>query len=772
MLEINNKTYRRWCVQPLAAACLLACAACSGDDALPTGGTDPQPDKSPIELTVGIVGESPAATTRTVVTTDKTGTPNANPAKKFSAGTSLYMVMKSEENNNEAVYTRTIGYAQEEKDANNTYVKFAPNYGRFWEDSHSRNSQLSVYAACVPGYYLAASVYGGITANGTPDSEGLAINNSSEYSNTWNASLGAATIHWPLRCANAAARAAAVKTQNVAFLSAQDLCFSNNVSNIDEDEADGVAPADHRITFDESSRKFGSGRMVFYHAMTRITFKIKKGEGFLAGDPFAFSHSNENIVLKNFYTTGTFDLAKGEFTAKSAQDIEQLAVLTPSADDVNNGVVYELSALMLPGTDLNDGSRDNIYFTIDNNLYHLKKSDLMTALSGQTTNLTHTSALDGNKMRPGVHYVFTMTVGKKKMDNLTAAVVDWETVGATANPTNARVNIVLLDKGVKQENKAGTFDFYRKAVVAGSVQDNDFEDYSDGWVTGYTTDGKATVNWNTTTNAYYTGWYWPDNKTFYHFRIVMPANHAITTTSGVDYITLTPKAYSATPADSYVDVCWGAPFKAKDDDFTTPALADKLTYDPNNRGFDGNVASSHQISKAIGATDDPIRIILFHMMSDVKIVLKTTTGDDKVTLDGSTLSFSNIASGGTVRMGDGLVTPGTIATFDGGTVASTTHDWRWGLVPQDLSNVVLTITTADHNQYKINMGSQVTSTVSNNIIANTYPSATGGYTINRWLPNYQYTYTFTLKKTGIANIVVTLADWETVTAGNDDVKIQ
>ena len=141
MLKRKNKIY----LKPFAAVCMLMLSACSSDEALPV---PDNPDKTPIELTVGVIGEPPAAT-RSVVTTDH---PYGQDAQAFAKGTSIYMVMKSEKSDANAVYTRTIGYAQENADAANTLVKFTSAYGRFWEDSYSRNSQLSVYAACVPGY--------------------------------------------------------------------------------------------------------------------------------------------------------------------------------------------------------------------------------------------------------------------------------------------------------------------------------------------------------------------------------------------------------------------------------------------------------------------------------------------------------------------------------------------------------------------------------------------------------------------------------------------
>ena len=65
--------------------------------------------------------------------------------------------------------------------------------------------------------------------------------------------------------------------------------------------------------------------------------------------------------------------------------------------------------------------------------------------------------------------------------------------------------------------------------------------------------------------------------------------------------------------------------------------------------------------------------------------------------------------------------------------------------------------------------------VSNTLVTNPYTetsSGSGKYTINYWYPNYKYTYTFKLKKTGIETLSATIADWETVSADNQEIQIQ
>ena len=724
-----NKTNK---YQTLLAVCLLTLSACSTNETLTDSPIDQS--KTPIELTVGIVGENtstPRALTRTVITNDS---PYGHAATAFADATSLYLVLKSEYGGTGTaqapLYSRSIGTVPGSGEENPLNVSFASGYQRYWEDSYSRDSKVSVFSACVPGKNTALTIGGSDSYN--------------QNNYTWSTEAISPTIVWPMLSVSSPA------TQDASFLANQDLCFSNNVSG------------DYSIDFNSTNNQFNPRRMYFHHALTKVTFKIKRGDGF-TGANFAFTESGKNIVLTGFYTSGTLDISTGVFSSTNTTTIDALS-LTDHRSEASPTFDYELTGLMLPGSALTSTATNEVYFTIDNNKYHIKKSELAAALSDKTLTNTSLNALDeGSTMRPGVHYIFTMTVSKKKIDKLTASVVPWEVVEADEiTPSNARISISLLTNGTKQTGTIATFDLYRSAYVHSTISDTE-ANYT--WGTGYTSN-KAQLKQNTTAGEYIayvdatdpsTAWYWPDNKTFYHFRTVMPVNHTVTenTTTG-DYISLTG-------AEDYTDVCWGAPFN-----YTTG----KLTYHPTTYGFDGS--ASHQISKAIGPTIDPINMLMFHMMSDVTIKLTTTEGTDAVELANANLSFSNIYPTGTVLMGNGLVTPTGTPTTAGGTVSlvSSTYQLDYGFVPQSLTSVVLTITTTDDNQYIVNMN-DLAATVGDIIITNPYTSAgSGKYKINYWYPNFNYTYTFKLKKTGIETISATIADWGTVSADPQTVVIQ
>ena len=254
----------------------------------------------------------------------------------------------------------------------------------------------------------------------------------------------------------------------------------------------------------------------------------------------------------------------------------------------------------------------------------------------------------------------------------------------------------------------------------------------------------------------------------------MPKDYSVTEDGmNGDYITLAGHIYDATPASSYTDVCWGAPFKS-----INVTSGDRLTYSLTT-GFDNTGTGdpvTHQISKAIGPTTETINMVMFHMMSDVTIQLTTSTGDDAVDLTNATVQLTNIHPTGKVLMGNGLVSPTETPTDVSGTVDNN-HKWHYGFVPQSLTDVngttndvVLTITTADKNRYIVDMKEVVASTYSNTLIANPYTASSNK--ITRWYPNFKYTYTFHLLKTGVSKITASLANWESVTANSQDVYIQ
>lgn len=747
-----------------------------------------QDGKIPIELSVGGM-DSSEPVTRAVITDGTGKTLNA-----FDVNTKIFMVMKSEYDtgNPDFAGAQTTKYnvargdvliSENDNTNNRSVVKFDTKNQRYWDDAHARSSMLSVYAYAQKGQ----STWLNCSFNGKE----YKTEADADQPYAWTTTEIVPTIlTW--RASHLGSPA-----QDATSVQAQDLLFSNNL-------ADNGTGKDKRLKFNFSTRKFpqvGEANMIFYHAMSKITIKIIEGEGFkkpeATASDFKFTTSGGNIILKQFNHTGKFDIKQGEFIdipSGGSSDIPSIYLKsnTPSATDSNPH--YVLEALTVPSIANNGASRivDDrkslandvmVEFSIDYNLYQVTHDDLYEALKD---NVNATKKSDNGNYIPleaGKNYVFTFTVGKTRIKNITAQVVDWEDVDAeNVTPSNARITLSVEDRSGSTSTGAVTsdMDIYRALDEAPSITDT-YEGYN--WTTKYTVDGKAqwkntTLAYDGTENRWSTDWFWESNKTYYHFRTLSPITQVVTADAGGDYTAIS--SASCSNEAGYNQMAWGAPFFDVADGY-------KFTYS-TAKGFDGT-GSGHQIYKAIGPTKDQIKVLMFHMFSGVHFTIKTTSGTEKVQLYDPTgtkrtkVDLVGYYKDGKVLLGTGLVnTDGTISTEGSpygvgfASAADATEyadqEYFFSAIPQDLTNVILVITTPDNNQYKVAMKDVKSSSVSNNNIANPYTQSGGKYIIDRWYPGFRYTYSFTLKKTGITDLQATIVDWEDVTAGDDDVKIE
>lgn len=716
----------------LYSSLLLAFTACTSDDAVQENNDT---DKSPIELTVGIAdGAFNSRSASRAITTD----PNdASKRGILPENTALFMVMKSEKTDASDMWSVTKGVTGAADDNKFHTISFPENgCTRYWDDCYARDAKLSVFAACAPGSTQQINIGGtSITYPYT----------STPTTGAWKTDANSLKISgWSVST-----------TQTAETLVKEDLCYSNNISKYTINSTE----TDARLIFDTSSKKFKQGNLCFYHALSWITFEIIMGDGFTDAE-FTFP-ADKNITLKNFYTKNTeFNIATGEFTGSySSENIVKLAQRSTATP----GSKYTLDAMVMPTTDMNATTpADDISFTIAGNKYDISKATLLAKIS-DTDKTNH--MLDSKKLKPGVHYIFKLTIGKTKISGITATVLPWEEVTAEHKPTNARISLLL-------EERTGTpvtdnVNIYRTKDTGNELIKDDYEGYV--WSSGYEKYNSPSYSggvWKTP------NWYWPDNTTFYHFRAVGDKS-----TSSPAAPVVTDNKFTLTAGETYKDYIWGAPFKQL-------ASGTKISYNPTlgfDATYDGNNDNTHQIYKAIGPTNDQIKLLMFHMMSDVTIKVQTT-GADAVTLTNGTnktkIYFEKIATSGTVALGNGLVTPTTSITTQTSNLdmSTTENQWNYGAIPQSLENVVLVITTPDNNQYKVDMKDVIAQSVSENNIKNPYTQVAGSnparYTINAWYPGFKYTYTFTLKKKGISDITATILEWESVEAGNDNVTIK
>ena len=706
------------------ALSLQAPVACS-DDTVVSGGYDE--GKTSIELSVGGVGEVNASRARAI-----TKDPN-EVAKRgiIPAGTALYMVMESQDAGANKLYSVTKGVTGTADAEKFSPISFSEEgCTRYWDDCYARNANLTIYAACSPGSTKVIEI----------GSKTVYPWTSMPTTGAWsNTEISPTVADWTVSA-----------NQTATTLLDEDLCYSNNISKYTEG-----TEQDKRLKFNSGTRKFDQGNLCFYHALSWITFEIIRDEESFTAEEFQFA-TGTNIKLTNFYTENTlFHIPTGEFTGTYSSQVIQTMAKRATA---TTGSAFTLDALVMPTTDMSSTTKGDIHLIIANNEYNLSKKELLDKIqeSDKTNHL-----IEEKKLKPGVHYVFKLRIGKTKIKDITATILEWETVTAdTHTPSNAKVTLNLEDRTGTKENAY----IYRAAETTANIT-GDILSEGKGyvWATGYEGPNAYTAY----THALSKSWYWPDNKTFYHFRAIAPqAAPAPTTVDGKDCVALT----SGDPP--YTDVCWGAPFPKME-----PST--KFVYSLTN-GFAGT--DGHQIHYAIGATESPLKLLLFHVMSDVTFNISSVDGEAKVDLgDGEStatkIEFKNIYTKGRVQLGNGLVlgTGTQTGTHTFPLQGGTTLKWsNYGAIPQSLAGVVLEITTPDNNHYLIDLASvkASASNISSKNVQNPYAIVDGKCTINRWYPDYKYTYSFTLSKKGVTGITCTILEWEEVTADDEVIQIK
>ena len=807
----------------LSLSLLTLAVACKEEEAISIN--TPSEGKTPIELSVGGVDTPSPALTRAVITTPKEKMSN------FDAITNIYFVMKSEYDTNNPDFggSRDTKYAvsRGKVAAGSSEIEFDDTNKKYWDDAHARSTMLTLWAYA----QKRETYYKDCTFEQENSNQSETDPLKKFVDETFDTDVKS-KIDWRTKLIVPAIRVWKVSStdqQTKASVNEQDLMFSNNLAKNGEASGD-----DKRLKFGvPTTGKFPTGenaKMIFYHAMSKITVKIAAGDGFTASSTSNdFNISSDNVILKGFNTSGTFHIGDGMFEYINGQTDTKMWLNTTNKNPYP-AVYYTYEALAIPNVhgnvdgltdtnsrfvkgenDLTDDKDVMMQFTIDNNTYKITSDALFDALmqhdgSGTQTNpVTNASIVPTNgpianghyiPLEAGKNYVFTFKISKTKISGITAQVVPWEVVNAEEQtPSNARINLNLEERGTDTFSENDKLSIYRTEDNPKEISDN-HKDYK--WETGY----KASGNSNTLTKTSGTWklpestlWYWPNNMTYYHFRALYPTSQSVSTDE-----TNTDNKYdytSLSSAHNYTDVIWGAPML--DDNNVTPTTngSFKWTYDAkNNKGFDVTNSSlesgNHQIYHAIGPTESTIQLTLFHMMSQVKFTI-TTSGDsssDKVDLgngtgDGYTnktkLELVDYYNGGQLLLGNGLVkTTGDKTTTVLGPVyaGNDYNNLTWGIVPQALDGIKLRITTPDHNQYIVDLANiKVATEPSTANIANPYNKVGGTgddkdkYIIDRWYPGFQYNYTLKLTKKGIDNITATVVNWETVTA-EDEVQIQ
>ena len=709
----------------------------------------------------------------------------------FSAPTKVEMRIKAEDitdANATPRYAEAIATAAAqttEDGINLSRLSYVEGLERYWDDAFGRNSKLTIYAFAIPGKNDAELP--------TWDKTGWKQVDENTNKN-WYTGTEYTKVKWGVD-----------QKQTADNMAAKDLTYSNNISSngkggrytyeykndawVENKFGDGPLTWTPKTkNTGETTGRFDKGHLVFNHALAWIEINLKEGDGFnnSANTDFTWTKSQasatQNITLTGFNTEGTFDVAAGNWIEDNTLKSSLITQMDEKTDTPDKKTTRKLYAYVVPCTNLYETTTNVVEFEIDNAKYYVTGKQIAEAIRSYYTNGEGKNAEKATEyqnfttIKSGKHYVINLSVAKKSIERITAAIVDWETVNSNdADAKNTYPEFSLDDRGDKLDNDdIAKFKLYRSTKTAGDYITGQTEPNYD-WKTGYS--DKATKSWDATNSVWKTDWFWENNLTYYHFRAVGDFDNATaeptfsinTDADNVDYFVI--KSGTLNGPD-YKDYIWGAPFKDHEG---------KLTYSTTD-GFDNASDTNHQLSQAIGTTANDIKMLLFHMTSQITVNVKTTTDASKVTLkDGdetTKVEILNILPDGKVLMGNGLVSTtstdreeGEMSagsyTAESGTAGAKMEGFSFGIVPQPLTysggTIGLRITTPDGNQYIVKDLSTCTATVSANNLANPYTLAIGNnYIINAWYPNYKYNYTVTIKKTGVERITAAVVNWEDV----------
>lgn len=517
----------------------------------------------------------------------------------------------------------------------------------------------------------------------------------------------------------------------------------------------------------------------YTHAMSKVTIEVVCGAGFDEDASKNFGSATVTLNQMNTVTTLTAPTATATVGSTPANILMQKG--TPAAKQCS------FSALIAPTLFKADKNLATIA-GVDGNNYTIPLTDAMlttatapaqawsTQLAAAkvddvdaTTLTSHAAsgytAANGGITKPGVNYLITVTINKQEI-TVNATIRDWDEVSATGVGVIQFSNDITDKTGaIATELQANGFDLYKSANTDPAVY---------GVAATTYTYGGDPAKWSRNREIY-----WPNGTDRFFFRALSGATADDPATDAVNE--------SLTMANNQ-DVLWG----------TTSAH--------NGPEAEAPYSLSYNEGDAIAPRTGDVPLTFYHPMAKITINLedenKATTVegwavDDarysdysnplnpRINLSNATIQLTNLATGGTITLHDGSITPADITdgqkTFTEDTEASpkrmgfyaakennattaysadlTVKDYP--VIPQTIADdVMLVITLADGTTYKTQLNTcKVTATATGT--ASIHPVDAF---INRWNRGVSYTYTITLSKEKITFRAL-IENWDPVEGG-------
>jgi hypothetical protein len=413
-------------------------------------------------------------------------------------------------------------------------------------------------------------------------------------------------------------------TDQTAGTSSVDYVYSNNLSG------EGCMKYDNG---------FPTGNLEFKHLMSKITVNVVGTTG------FDISTDGAKLLLKNFPTTGTFNLNGCTWSNYgTAADVTASTKATAA-----EGYKLSYEALVLPGSrnpnDATDKAKEALSLTVNSSTYSVALQDIMP---------TGITSLESNK-----NYTVDITLSKTSI-SMTASVEDW-------------VDVASIDKTpLTVASTSGT-------TTSGTESGLSFDLYlcQKGAMPNYGTEKQTAVTYNSGTSKYsYSPTpYWPSLTDAYSLRGVTPGTAVSYDATNGSYV-----AVATTDASNNAqggDLIMGTPCSAYTS-YATKTINDDVT-----------------------ATTAAVGLIFNHMKPKVNIQLTSESGGKALDLSNATVTINNVYTAGNFLLKDlTYATTGATGTCNvatDGTASTTSHNFTFYAFPQTLSDgVTMTITASGY----------------------------------------------------------------------------
>ena len=503
-----------------------------------------------------------------------------------------------------------------------------------------------------------------------------------------------------------------------------DLLVANNLYHVSD------ATPIYRYTFDEQKElasKPEEARLDFKHVLSKITFKLTAGKGFtdIHGNP-GFLDTPIVTLTRNktgesnpewCYTSGTVNI-------KTAKATNNGTLSKVKLDDIDRtGAIVTEEAIIYPESAFGNKDADVIaQINSFGNVYYITAEKIRKAIGGLDASHEHASKY---YTLPGYNYIFNITLNKTDVV-VTATITDWKTVTATED-----IPEILPMATISWGNGGGTAADLKEFKFYSSYHKD--KEYN-ALATAKCNDGSnGTTPWNfydASDNV--TKLYWPSHNTHLFFRGVSPSS---TTVNDQKEIAISNAQY--TKGTNAANLLIGMP------EISSGTMCDN----PDHEHIDMSV-------NGICARKEPINLNFRYMMSQVEVILNTTSGADKVAIGENTkVEITNAYSSGVVSLGTREVTvSGSTGnyTLDADAVETDADkkklQRRSAIVPQPLEGLKFKVTVTNADGTK----DVYYSTIKDILVESK--------TITEWKSGYHYKYTLTLKKTGIS-VTATITDW-------------